>query len=158
VTRVGKTAELARPHSQERTRAKIPLEALSIYFPSDHHGRVVNDMLVGRPFLPGYFQWKSEVKREKRRDELSAGAEACGDGCSDPTNDISTNTPESGMERQVGWFPFSATSRCSLLVGKIEEGVRAEEGDGLKVLWCMQEESDATPSVYVWKGWLVAGV
>ena len=45
-------------------------------------------------------------------------------------------------------FPFPATSRYSLLVGKIKEG------DELKVLWYMQEESYTTPSVYVWKGWL----
>ena len=55
-------------------------------------------------------------------------------------------------------FSFPVTSRCSLLVSKIEEGVRAEEGDEFKVLWYTQEESNALWSVYVWKGWLVAGV
>lgn len=48
------------------------------------------------------------------------------------------------MEWQVGRFVV-----FPLLVGEIEEGVRAEEGDGLKVLWYTQEESDASPSVYV---------
>ena len=34
-------------------------------------------------------------------------------------------------------LPLPATSRCSLMVGKIEEGVR--EGDEFKVLWYTQE-------------------
>ena len=53
-------------------------------------------------------------------------------------------------------FPFPATRRCSFLVGKIAGGVRAKEGDEFKVLWYTQEESDASPSIYVLKGWLVS--
>ena len=52
------------------------------------------------------------------------------------TNGINTDTCESGVEWQVGWFivfPLTATSRCSLLVGKIEEDVRAEEGENEQV-------------------------
>lgn len=55
-----------------------------------------------------------------------------------PINDINPNTCKSGVEWQLGCFvvfPCPATSRCSLLVGKIDEGVRVEEGDGFKVLW-----------------------
>jgi len=52
-------------------------------------------------------------------------------------------------------FPFPATSRCSLLVGKIEEDVRAEEGDEFKVLWYTQEESDASPRSMYGKGALI---
>ena len=59
-----------------------------------------------------------------------------------PTNGINTDTCDSGVEWQVGWcivFPFTSTSRCLLLVGKIEEGVKAEEGDEFKGLWYTQE-------------------
>ena len=58
------------------------------------------------------------------------------------TNGINADTRESGVESQVRWFivfPFPGTSRCSLLVGKIEEDVRAEKGDEFKVLKETQE-------------------
>ena len=76
-------------------------------------------------------------------DYVGAGDGADGDG-GDPSSGSGFDTPESGVEWQVGWFvafPLPATSRCSLLVGKIMEVVRGEEGDELKVHWYTTKRS-----------------
>ena len=52
-------------------------------------------------------------------DDVGAGDGVGGDG-DDPSSGSGFDTPESGVEWQVGWFvafPFPATSCCSLLVG-----------------------------------------
>ena len=67
-------------------------------------------------------------------DYVGAGDGADGDG-GDPSSGSGFDTPGSGVEWQVGWFvafPLPATSRCSLLVGKIMGVVRGEEGESLR--------------------------
>ena len=67
-------------------------------------------------------------------DYVGAGDGADGDG-GDPSSGSGFDTPESGVEWQVGWFvafPLPATSCCSLLVGKIMGVVRGEEGESLR--------------------------
>lgn len=46
--------------------------------------------------------------------------------------------PPEGLEWQAGWFvafPQPASNRCSVIVGKIEEVVRNDDGDELVVDW-----------------------
>ena len=90
-------------------------------------------------------------------DYVGAGDGADGDG-GDPSSGSGFDTPESGVEWQVGWFvafPLPATSRCSLLVGKIMGIIRGEEGDELKVLWYTPKKSKIPRrrSLYGKGGW-----
>ena len=90
-------------------------------------------------------------------DYVGAGDGADGDG-GDPSSGSGFDTPESGVEWQVGWFvafPLPATSRCSLLVGKIMGIIRGEEGDELKVHWYTPKKSKIPRrrSLYGKGGW-----
>ena len=90
-------------------------------------------------------------------DYVGAGDGADGDG-GDPSSGSGFDTPESGVQWQVGWFvafPLPATSRCSLVVGKIMGVVRGEEGDELKVHWYTPKRSKIPRrrSLYGKGGW-----
>ena len=96
-------------------------------------------------------------------DDVVTGDGAGGDG-GDPPSGSGFDTPERGVEWQVGWFvdflPATINSRCSLLVGKIMGGVvRAEEGDELKVHYWYTPKRSTIPrrrSLYGKGGWLQA--
>lgn len=88
---------------------------------------------------------------EDEGDELSAGEGSCGDGSH-------TDTSERGVEWQVGlfvMFSLTADSRCSLLVRQIDDVVRVDEEDELKVHWYTPKKR-AMPrcrSIYGKGGW-----